>query len=126
MKISILVKIYENLDFGQNYRKILILVNIFEKSRFLSISSVKSIGVKIFPKYGQNFQKCRFGSKFENMSISIKNFKKISILVKIKKKYQFRRKSNLVKFVEKSRFWSKFNKMSILVEKKKKPIRFWS
>ena len=29
MKISILVKIHENLDFGQNSRIILILVNIF-------------------------------------------------------------------------------------------------
>ena len=34
MKISILVKIHENLDFGQNCRKILILVNIFVKSQF--------------------------------------------------------------------------------------------
>ena len=45
-----LVKVYENLDFGQNCRKIFILVNIFGKSGFLSISSVKSIWVKIFPK----------------------------------------------------------------------------
>ena len=34
MKISILVAINENLDFGQNSGKILILVNIFGKSRF--------------------------------------------------------------------------------------------
>ena len=34
MKISIPVKINENLDFGQNCRKILILVNIFVKSKF--------------------------------------------------------------------------------------------
>ena len=34
MEISIWVKIVENLDFGQNCRKILILVNIFGKSRF--------------------------------------------------------------------------------------------
>ena len=34
MKISILDKNYENLDFGQNCLKILILVNIFGKSRF--------------------------------------------------------------------------------------------
>ena len=34
MEISILVKIYENQDFGQNCRKILILVNIFGKFRF--------------------------------------------------------------------------------------------
>ena len=33
-EISTLVKIDENLDFGQNFRKILILVNIFGKSRF--------------------------------------------------------------------------------------------
>ena len=34
MKISILVKIHEDLDFGQNCRKILILDNIFVKSQF--------------------------------------------------------------------------------------------
>ena len=65
MKISILVKINKNLDFGQNSRKILILVNIFGKSRFLSISSVKSIWVKIFPKifgWVKISEKCRFGS----------------------------------------------------------------
>ena len=33
MKISILVKIHENLEFGQISRKILILVNIFGKSQ---------------------------------------------------------------------------------------------
>ena len=33
-EILILVKIDENLDFGKNCRKILILVNIFGKSRF--------------------------------------------------------------------------------------------
>ena len=34
MKLSILVNIHENLDFSQNSGKILILVNIFGKSRF--------------------------------------------------------------------------------------------
>ena len=34
MSILILVEIDENIDFGQNCRKILILVNIFGKSRF--------------------------------------------------------------------------------------------
>ena len=34
MQILILVKIDENIDFVQNCRKILILVNIFGKSRF--------------------------------------------------------------------------------------------
>ena len=33
-KISILVEIYENLNFGQNFWKILILINIFGTSRF--------------------------------------------------------------------------------------------
>ena len=37
-KISILVKINENLDFGENCRKISILVNILGKSRFQAIS----------------------------------------------------------------------------------------
>ena len=34
MNISILVKVYENLGFGQNCRKILILVNISENLDF--------------------------------------------------------------------------------------------
>ena len=34
LKISILVNIYENLDFGENCRKILLLGTIFGKSRF--------------------------------------------------------------------------------------------
>ena len=34
MKISILVRVYENFGFDQNCRKILILVNISGKSRF--------------------------------------------------------------------------------------------
>ena len=93
MKISILVKIYENLDFGQNCRKIMILVTIFGKSRFWSRFSGKSIWVKIFPKssswskfqinvdLGQNLQICRFGS-------ILFFFLKISILLKVVEKSQ--------------------------------------
>ena len=83
-KISIMVKIYDNLNFCQHFRKISILVNIF--------------GII---ELGQNFpqilvlikisEKCRFGSKFGNMSILVKIYRnletsqnlKISILVKI-------------------------------------------
>ena len=68
----------------------------------------------------QNFQKkCRFGSKFANISISVKKIRKISILVNIYENLDFGKNS------WKSRFWSKlsenydlgqhFWKISILV-----------
>ena len=75
MKISILVKIDENLDFGQNCRKILILVQFVENSRFW-----------------ENLPKCRFWSKLKELLILVKilkrtdhgkKFSKISIFVKI-------------------------------------------
>ena len=51
--------------------------------------------------FGQNLQTCRFSSNiYKNLDFG-QNFKK----------YQFGRKSNLVKFVEKSRFWSKLSKI---------------
>ena len=60
-----MVKVDDNLDFCQHFRKISILVNI--------------LGII---EMGQNFpqilvlfkisKKCRFGSKFENMSILVK------------------------------------------------------
>ena len=71
MKISILVKVYEYLGFDQNCRKILILVNIFGKSWFFSMSYVKSIVVEIFPKswFWSKFSKnVNLGKKFANMS----------------------------------------------------------
>ena len=46
--ISILVQIFEKLDFGQNVWKILIEVKIFEISRFWLKSFKMSILVKIF------------------------------------------------------------------------------
>ena len=67
---------------------------------------------------GQNFEKCRFGSKFANISILVKifqksrfwsKFSKISILVKLSKNLEFgqicRKMLILVKLVENSRFW---------------------
>ena len=116
MKISILVKIHENLDLGQNSRKILILINIFGKS------SVKSIWVKIFPKSS-------FGSKFsKNIDLGKQKFKnpdfgqhfwKYWFEWKLSKNLKFdkicRKISIFDKIVENSRCWSKFHKMSILV-----------
>ena len=91
----------KNSDFGQNCRKIMILVNIFGKSRFQSISSVK-----FSPHLG-------FGKNFRKISIWVKICKyvdlgqklpKISIWVKIFDSIDFgekcRKISNLIKFVE--------------------------
>ena len=49
MKISILVKIYTNLDFSQNFRKISILAKILKISIFVKI--LKSLD------FSQNFRK---------------------------------------------------------------------
>ena len=119
MKISILVKIHVNLDFSQNSRKILILVNIFGKSRFLSISSVKSVWVKILPE-------SLFGSKFpKNVDLG-KKFPKIPILVNIFENIDFGENclkiSSLVKFVEKSRFWSNLSKILDFGQNLKKKV----
>ena len=86
----------------------MILVNILGKSRFWSISSVKLIWVKIFPKswfwskkcrFGQDLPICRFWSKiYENLEFG-QNFRKISILVKILKKCRFGQN------FKKSRIW---------------------
>ena len=114
-KISNLVNIYENLDFGQSlwkfwfrpkwwenldlgqhFRKISILVNILGKIDFGHFPQILVL-VKIS-------EKCRLGSKFAIMSI----------LVKITKKSRFSSKfskiSLLVKIVEKSQMWSNLSK----------------
>ena len=79
MKILILVKVCENLGFGQNCRKILILLNILGKILIL---------VNIFGKIdlGENFpqililvqisEKCGIGSKRQNKLIFVKHFQK--------------------------------------------------
>ena len=81
-----MVKVDDNLDFCQHFRKISILVNIF--------------GII---EMGQNFpqilvlvkisKKCRFGSKFENMSILVKIYKNLETSQNFKK----------------HRFWSKLS-----------------
>ena len=83
----------ENFDFGQNVRKIQILVKISEKSRFL---------VKILENldFRQNNNKSQFWWKFWKISI-FRFFWKISMLVKS---------------FGKSPFWSKFGKILILVK----------
>ena len=91
MKISIMVKVDDNLDFCQHFRKISILVNI--------------VGII---ELGQNFpqilvlvkisEKCRFGSKFENMSTLVKIYKNLEA-----KKSKFFEISILVKIVGNSR-----------------------
>ena len=56
MKISILVKIYENLDFGE-------IVRILD--------------------FDQNLKRCRFWSKYKKMFILVKIIKRTLTLVKI-------------------------------------------
>ena len=107
MKISVLVKIDENLDFGKNCRQIMMLVNILGKSRFQSISSVNF-------DFGQNFPpNPDFGQNFWKMSIWVKIckyvdlgqiFPKISILVKIFENIDFG------DMVEKSQIWKNLSK----------------
>ena len=62
-----MVKIDDNLDFSQHFRKISILVNIF---------GIIDFGQKFPQILVKISEKCRFGSKFENMSILVKIYKK--------------------------------------------------
>ena len=101
---------FEKFRFWSNFRKISILVKIYEKFRcFRNISicvkfSKNSIFVKINKKIDvfENFETFRFGS----------NFLKISIWVKFSKKNWFW--SKFSKFFDKFRFKSKFRQISIL------------
>ena len=83
----------KNIKFGQICRAISVWNKIVENSRFCSKSKQMSILVKILENvyFSQNYQK---DFDFD------KNFKQISILVKIYKKSRI----SLKKF-EKSRFW---------------------
>ena len=107
---SYLIQIFENLDVGKNFRKISTLLKIGGKSRF-----------------GHNFQKWRFWSKFWEMPILVKifgnldfgiNLRKISILSKILK-FSILDKivgnSILVNIFIESQFGAKFWKTSILI-----------
>ena len=113
-------KLSENLDLGQHFRKISILVNILGKIDLghfpqilvlVKISEKMSIGVKICKHVD-------FG----------KNYKKISIFVKIFGNIAFgencRKISNVVKFVEIFQFWSKLSKILDFGHKLEK-CRFW-
>ena len=137
-KKSILVNIYENLDFGQNLWKSRFWSKLSENldlgQQFRKISIVVNISVKIDLR--QNVpqilvlvkiaEKCRLGSKFENMSILVKNFQKsrfwsrfleISILVKIVKKSQIWSNLDFGHICRTSRFRSKSTDMSIWVKR---------
>ena len=67
-----MVKIDDNLDFCQHFRKISILVNIFGITELGENFPHILVLVKIS-------EKCRFGSKFGNMSILVKIYKNLEI-----------------------------------------------
>ena len=86
------------------------------------------------------FEKFRFKSNFRQKIRLESNFRKISILVKFSKYFDFfekfeklsisigqnfRKSSILMKFSKKFRFWSKFSKISTSVKFSQK-FRFWS
>ena len=124
MEISILVKISENLDFGQNCRKnldlghhfwkISILVNIFGN---LDLGLVK---IEHNVDFSQIFKRLWFWSNFYKKTRFGSNFSKILISVEIIVKT-----SNLVEIFEKSRFWWKLSKIVDFGQKLPK-CRFWS
>ena len=85
MKISILIKKkYENIDFGQNWRKITkidqnwrkisILVKIFENSGFWLKLTKMSILVEIEENddFNQNFRKSGFGQNYWKILVWVK------------------------------------------------------
>ena len=84
-KFPIYVKLSKNLNYGQNCRKIAILVEIgenfkiFDKSRFYS---------KHYD-FGRNSRKSRFWSQFFKYLEWSKDFRNISILIKISEISQF-------------------------------------
>ena len=121
----------KNFDFGQNlgnFAKISSLVKFDEKFRFRSNFRKISIDVEIkrnitsfFSKISKNFD---FGQIFENFDLNkifenfglFENFyfsqssENLKSLVKIWKKFNFRKSPILAKSSKKIRFWSKFSK----------------
>ena len=77
-----MVGIFENLDFGRNFRKISILLENLD--------------------FGPNFRKSRFRSKLFKIFDIGRTFRKISILVELFENL------DLVQIFEKFRFWLKF------------------
>ena len=103
LMIPNLVKIFDNLDFVQNFRKIMISQKFNRKISILG---------KIFENvdFGLNFWKTSFWSKFSEFSILVKIVKKfrfwsiflsISILVKISQNVDSGKK----KILENPNFW---------------------
>ena len=149
LKISIFIKIFENIACGENCSKIWNLVKNFEKSWFWSKFTKMSILVITEENidFSRNLQKYWFWGKKLKISILVKiwgNFDFgqyswksrlcskltiisifVNILENIDNSGDCRKISNLVKFVEKSRFWTKLSK--ILDFGKNLPkCRFWS
>ena len=105
LKISILLKILENLDFGQYFRNITILFKILENPDF-SENFTQSRYWSKFSKnldFGQDFWKSQFWSMF---------IKKISILLKILQ-INYKNRWNLSKHIN---FGHKLRTISISVK----------
>ena len=105
----------ESLTGWWNFRKISILVKIFEKFRFWSNFRKLRVWSK-FPKNFVNFEKFGLGLNFRKFSILFK-FSKISILVKISIFSKLSKNIDLGQIFEKFRFWSKLPKNFNFFEK---------
>ena len=121
-KILILVTIFQNFRFFRNFRKISILVKFSKNFAFCSNFRKKNRFWWKFAKVsknfdlGQIFETFRFRSKFsKNFDfLEIRNFAKISILVKFSKKFRFWSTfANSYKTVD---FCENFQKNSVLVK----------
>ena len=145
-KYRFLVKIFENLDFGEEFLNTSILVKIvenidldkiFEKERFWSKLAKISSLVKIFEKpqfyskhldFGPNFRTSRFWSKFLK-NLNWPKFSKYLDFRQNLEKSRFASKSLkisiFVKIFEISWLWSKFLKNLVWV-KVFKESTFWS
>ena len=144
-------KLSENFDFSQYLWKSLDLGQHFSKSRFKSISSIKSIRVKIFPKIYKNlefvkksFENSRFWSKLTKMlvldraaeNVDYSNFGQYSQIFRFWSQFS-KNFENLHRDVDfgkkkkkfqKCRFWLKLSKISILekiVEKSQTRSNLW-
>ena len=124
-KISILVKFSKNLDVFQ-FRKISILVKIFEKFWFLFKIFFEKISVK-FPKFFGNWQNFDFIWKIsKNFDFGFKIFEKFDF-IKFSKQLDFGQNFEKFDFSEifedfhighnlRKIFFRKFRKISILVK----------
>ena len=88
-KITILVKILENLDFGLNFWKISILVKIVKKNLDSGQNSWNSRFIFKNLDFAQTFQIIKFCEKLLYIISILWKFSKIFILVKINKILDF-------------------------------------